>query len=105
MGHDFIECPKCHKKFAAQVWIQAFRTIEQAKSHDGATPDFLAFLTPAPGLLKIQLCFNCQSFQPCVEFTEEEQKAMQAYVGEQDSRTKLGAQMATLFGKVAGKKE
>lgn len=94
---SFAECKVCKQHLAATVWIQAFGSFSAAKTH-GSGPDFLSALTPGPGLLKIEVCFGCQTFRPCMDFTEEEKTEMEKYKGEQEKSAKLGNDFGKLFG-------
>ena len=93
----FSECKTCKQHLAAVVWIQAFRSIDQAKMH-GQGPDFLSALMPGPGMLKIELCWGCQIFRPCLEFTDEEKVELEKFKGEQQKRTEIGEKLGGLFG-------
>lgn len=93
----FLECKVCKQHLAATVWIQAFSSFVTAKMY-GRGPDFLSALVPGPGLLKIEVCFGCQTFRPCVDITDEEKAEMEKYKLEQEKSAKTGESLGKLFG-------
>lgn len=99
---DFVKCTSCHEKKAARSWIQVFGSFEAARMH-GEGPEFLSSLLPGPGCLKIEICAACQVIKVCLDYSEEELKAMNDHAAQQKERNasteKLGQMLTNIFGK------
>lgn len=92
-----IKCPVCEDENCLSIWIQIFRSFDQAAS-SGQVPDWLGALAPGPAPIKMTMCFSCGAFRPSGDLTEEEIKEMKEYGVKQNERGELGEQMAKLFG-------
>jgi hypothetical protein len=94
---NFVECPSCKQHTAARIWICVYGSLEHARATQ-SSPDFLSMMIPGPGILKMELCFSCKRFSPCLEFTPEEEAAIKRDNEQQQKTAAEGLKLKKLFG-------
>lgn len=91
------ECTECKGHSAIVMWVQAFRSFDQARLH-GAAPDFLSCMIPGPGILKVEICGNCRTFRPLFNYTKEEEEAIRKYKELNESKNRTAESLGKLLG-------
>lgn len=94
---EFSECPVCHQKLAALLWIKVFSSVSHAKL-DGQGPEFLSSFLPPSGLLKIILCMGCATIKPSTEFTPEEVAELKKHAEDGKKYEQSAEKLGKIFG-------
>lgn len=97
---SFSDCKSCGEKAAVTSWIQVHASFEMARLH--GRPGFLDMLSLPCGLMKIAVCYACQTMKPVLEFTPEEIAGMKEYKEECEKSGKVVAEFGKLFGMFRG---
>jgi hypothetical protein len=91
------ECTECKGHSALRLWVQVYQSVELAQM--GSQADgFISAMLPGPGLLKVEICVSCRTFRPILEYTKEEEAALQRYKELNDSKNRTAENMGKLFG-------
>ena len=93
----YEKCETCQEQKAVKLWIQVHLSFGAARM-SGQGPEWMSALGPGPGILKVQVCFSCSTFRPCLEFTDEEQEAMKKYAKDQKESAERSNDLGSLFG-------
>jgi len=94
---EFSECKDCGKQSSIALWVQVFRSLDQAKMSSGGL-GFLSSILPGPGALKVRMCYECGVFKPTMEFSPEELESMKKFAGEQADKVKLAESVGKILG-------
>lgn len=91
------ECTECKGHSALRLWIQVYHTVELAQM-GGQMDAFMSAILPGPGLLKVEVCVSCRTFRPMLEYTKEEEAALQKYKALNESKNRTAENIGKLFG-------
>lgn len=91
------ECSECKSHTAMRLWIQVYQTVELAQM-GGQADGFFSAMLPGPGLLKVEVCVSCRTFRPMLEFTKEEEAALQKYKELNESKSRTAENIGKLLG-------
>lgn len=93
---NLIECKACGKNLALSLWGKFFGSIEHADIDNG--PDFLSVMAPDAAVLKIVICYGCQTMKPSLDYTPEEQAALAKRNEGQIKKVEMGNKFLDLLG-------
>ena len=93
---NFTECKTCHQNLSVSVWVKLYGSLAHADL-DGA-PDFLSVMIPDAAVLKVVMCYGCQTFKPSCEYTPEEEAALAKRTEKQQEKLALGKKFEGLLG-------
>jgi hypothetical protein len=93
---NFTECPTCKHQLAAALWVKFFGSIDHADLD--SAPDFLSAMVPDAAVLKVVICFHCQTMKPSMEYTPEEEAALDKRNKHQQSKKALGDKFNAILG-------